>query len=53
MKLDSAAQAVEKHFWSDERCQPNPPSMEEEDLEQRHFEGLERQKIANKVIPPQ
>jgi len=45
-------QAVLKHFWSDEQCKPNGPSMEEEDLERRHFEGLEGEKVSNKVAPP-
>ena len=38
-----------KHFWSDLECKPLEPSTEETETERRHFEGVQRQKISNKV----
>lgn len=42
-------QAVEKHFWSDPDCRPADPSEEELSTERRHFEGVRRQQLSNKV----
>lgn len=43
-------QAVAKHLWSDPECKPGNPSAEELDLQRRHYEGLQREQLSNKVL---